>query len=1348
MRLLERTPGGIYAAPLGRLIEEATAASTGREVSMQQDPRDSLTPISKLPSETHSAVTVRPPPPFERHSAPPLFGSRAAGGCTGRDAEISALLEAYHRVISNHDRQRMVLVEGPGGMGKSRILQELRGRIRLEGGVVLEGRCDAGRAFGPFAEIIDRALRFLDEMGIAPSCDLEGLSCRTGCHRLWHQHSGPEPEVAIRTADLAGATPEIAAFEKRLRFFDAIHQVLRDVATVRPPVLVLHHLERADRGTLDLLSFLLDLVAEGTDTFSSIDDSPLRILVVASLRNDIQAANQEAIERLRSHGDSTELTVGALDAQGVRAFLSSDDTIARIIERTGGNPELIDRLLEADPLTPRDRIERKLGQLSPISRELLTALVVLGRPASLETMAAIAEVPIEVFSSDLLTRSIVDNEVLFAFERESDREECYALLGSAKRRTLHTRAIDVCVARLDLQEAVRHAIATNDFARAADLAIAAAASLAARHAHTEAAALLESLIEASGGDVPLPIREELADLYRIAGAYRAALVHARFVRAAEPENPAAARRVGYLLTVAGEFDAAKEPLEAAHRLATRGVEEGRVKPAEVADVEAQLAELWYQQSNYAKAREWAETALSRAHDADVLAIEIHARNTLGKLALAQKDPATAAELFERNRQLAAHSGLGHQEAQAQTNVGVALLLRRDLPAAEQACKRAIEIATRASDTRDRAIATENLAVLAHLARDYRRALMHYQVAINLLKRLGNREMLGRVANNLGELYLSLGDRLRARALSDLATHVSGSDGPPLRSAQGLRLRGRIEAADGNIVQARGNFESALLVFRALSDTRAAAGVQLELAKLALIDGDVRRAREIIDSLPLEETHAGELALVRVDLERAWGADTLSATRHAVEMAEAASDEERLLAALVRHAHALGDTGDLSQAARILERAQSVEMHLTTQVPDETLAAWQDRPARRELMQVQARLASTWAATRHESVPPPKALTQRPQPSRHDSTEIDSRFDAWRKRYPDIAGSSPVITHLFSILDKVSASDAIVLIRGESGTGKELVAEAIHNNSNRAGKPLVKVNCAALVETLLLSELFGHEKGAFTGAQARKKGRFELADGGTIFLDEIGDISPKTQVALLRVLQEREFERVGGTQPIRVDVRIVAATHRDLEKMVREGTFREDLYYRLRGITIEMPSLRKRQGDLPELCSRLLERVAAERNEPLKTMSQAALDLLKGHRWPGNVRELENVLRSATLFADDDELGPADFEAFADHFLAPDPELASPQRPSHVPSGENHFDADGSSEEPIESLVYEKVRTGTTSLFEMKKVLERECIVRALTETNGNITRAAGLLGMKRPRLSQLVKEYELGELGK
>jgi len=224
---------------------------------------------------------------------------------------------------------------------------------------------------------------------------------------------------------------------------------------------------------------------------------------------------------------------------------------------------------------------------------------------------------------------------------------------------------------------------------------------------------------------------------------------------------------------------------------------------------------------------------------------------------------------------------------------------------------------------------------------------------------------------------------------------------------------------------------------------------------------------------------------------------------------------------------------------------------------------------------------------------------------------------------------------------VARSNSTVLIRGESGTGKELVAEALHRASERATGPLVSVNCAALVETLLLSELFGHEKGAFTGAASRRRGRFEMAEGGTLFLDEIGDISARTQVALLRVLQEKTFERVGGAQPIRANVRVICATHRDLKAMVERGDFREDLYYRLKGITLEVPALRARLGDLPKIAEHLLGRVATERSEQPKTMTTDAVELLQRHRWPGNIRELENVLRAVSLFAEGEVITASD-----------------------------------------------------------------------------------------------------------
>jgi len=231
---------------------------------------------------------------------------------------------------------------------------------------------------------------------------------------------------------------------------------------------------------------------------------------------------------------------------------------------------------------------------------------------------------------------------------------------------------------------------------------------------------------------------------------------------------------------------------------------------------------------------------------------------------------------------------------------------------------------------------------------------------------------------------------------------------------------------------------------------------------------------------------------------------------------------------------------------------------------------------------------------------------------------------------NIVGVSPPMQRVFEIVDQVAPSKATVMITGESGTGKELVANAIHQRSPRANGPFIKLHCAALAESLLESELFGHEKGSFTGAMARKDGRFALADGGTLFLDEIGEISPSIQVKLLRFLQEHEFERVGGTQTIRVDVRIIAATNRNLTEEVARGRFREDLFYRLNVVALEMPPLRDRRTDIPALAKFFLDRYTRENNKTIEGFAPETLELLASYDWPGNVRELENAVERAVV----------------------------------------------------------------------------------------------------------------------
>jgi len=310
----------------------------------------------------------------------------------------------------------------------------------------------------------------------------------------------------------------------------------------------------------------------------------------------------------------------------------------------------------------------------------------------------------------------------------------------------------------------------------------------------------------------------------------------------------------------------------------------------------------------------------------------------------------------------------------------------------------------------------------------------------------------------------------------------------------------------------------------------------------------------------------------------------------------------------------------------------------------------------------------------------------------------------RHRIEGIIGESGRMLEVFSLVRRVASSEATVLIRGESGTGKELIAKAIHYASPRASGPLVKVNCAALPETLLESELFGHVKGAFTGALANRKGRFEVASGGTIFLDEIGDLPAHLQAKLLRVLQEREFERVGSSQPIPVDVRILAATHRDLEGLLKSGQFRDDFYYRLNVVTIVLPPLRERRQDLPLLMDHML-RVFAEKNgKKIQGFTPEAREALLRYDYPGNIRELENIIERASVITRNDVIGRAD-----------------------LPISIQEPEAENNSNNTDLSVVVER--------------LERRLIKEALARSGGVQTRAAEHLGITERNLRYKLKKY-------
>jgi len=326
----------------------------------------------------------------------------------------------------------------------------------------------------------------------------------------------------------------------------------------------------------------------------------------------------------------------------------------------------------------------------------------------------------------------------------------------------------------------------------------------------------------------------------------------------------------------------------------------------------------------------------------------------------------------------------------------------------------------------------------------------------------------------------------------------------------------------------------------------------------------------------------------------------------------------------------------------------------------------------------------------------------------------------------LVGRHPTMQEVYKAIGRIAASDVSVLLRGESGTGKEVVARALHHYSRRAGRPFVGISAAAIPVTLLESELFGHEKGAFTDAKDRRLGKLELAHGGTVFFDEIGDMPAELQVKLLRALQERSFERVGGHELIRMDVRVLAATHRDLEGMMREGRFREDLFYRLNVVMLSLPSLRERRGDIPLLVEHMLAKYAESLGE--RVIAADALDRLVGYAWPGNVRELENVIQRAMVMAS-----------------------AGVILPEHLPIGPVSAAAavagtDASLEEIIEKKMHECVRglRGHTSANLhglMVGLVEKPLLRAVMRETKGNQVRAAQLLGINRNTLRKKLKEH-------
>jgi transcriptional regulator with GAF, ATPase, and Fis domain/tetratricopeptide (TPR) repeat protein len=841
-------------------------------------------------------------------------------------------------------------------------------------------------------------------------------------------------------------------------------------------------------------------------------------------------------------------------------------------------------------------------------------------------------------------------------------------------------------------------------------------------------------------EAQLALRAKSAERALALGEAEEAFRWAQSAAALAPHDPQVTLLFGRAAVALGDLVAAKVALQ-------RGAL-GATDACCRAVIAAELAEVAYLGGDFAAAAREAERALSLD---DAMTTRLKARNTLGKLLLADSSWDRADVHFAEDQWAAAAAGLRTEELRARLNRGIALLSKGLVDEARSVFEVVLAEGERLGDARAVAFALDNLSVLATLRHDYAQALPLAERTLKLRQRIGDRLATARVLCNLAELRRRLGLLDHAEHAVAFGRRTLGPGMPPSRSALFSLQAARNALLRGNTVEARREAYRALTESEAASTRKYQCEAYRIATRIALEDGDLIRVAELLErGAPLVQSDEAraEWAILTAQHARACGDESDNAAIEALAAARTCGKEDLIIEAHVLLGEIHRCTGRIETARAHVEGALALRERVASTLPNEVRGAFLSRPDLVALGKLHATLTERSSAS--EAPPPSEPL---PRSSLH--AVAASR---------EIVGDDPAIRGLLAAVRKVACSSSTVLVRGESGTGKELVAEAIHRASDRASGPLVTVNCAALVETLLLSELFGHEKGAFTGAVVRRRGRFELAEGGTLFLDEIGDISARTQVALLRVLQERTFERVGGTAPLRANVRVICATHRDLRAMVERGEFREDLYYRLRGITLEVPPLRARMGDLPRISDHLLARISVERGECKKTLTADAIELLGRHRWPGNVRELENALRAASLFAEGEFISSSvllenvdDLRALRSVRLSSAPRSAGgdPQgRASADEAAGEGGDADGaegelpggplpSGEASATAVAYAQVRSAGTSLPDIKRQIERDCVARALAETRGNITRAAALLGMKRPRLSQLVKQYGL-----
>jgi len=1193
-------------------------------------------------------------------------------------------------------RSGVLVVHGVTGAGQADVVSNVRNAVsEVPGGLVLEGRC-TGMSSIPF-EPMHSIVAALQVSG-PEVCDPALLA--SVASRLSHVNQEvTEPQNVRAVLDQIGGLRD-----RRLNHFEDLRRLLCDVAGRTTTLLMIHDVHLADEDTLGLINFLVRDADGGVPVIGAATHRAHRPAFVLTLCDD-HPCGRSLLRQFEAIRVVESTSVAPLDAHDLSQLMAEPVLSSKLLRITEGLPTRVRALISVLPDELDELVRYRISTLQPDALHTLHMAQANGGPVVPGVLASVADVGWNVVNAlqadEFLVEEVVGGQSHVRLNDAYQDHPTLCVEDESQRSIIHGAWADHWTTQHQLTNdesllgcICDHLLQAGRAEEASTAAIRASHWLAQRGGTQRSVALLDRVLAAGVSD-PTPILVATIDAQVALGDFDAAL--ARCGDLVDRADSYVDLRRAQIHGLSGDLDAASKAL--------RTLFESKGVPTSLRSVVLrEWADVLVRQGELEEAERLCTEALNASEPLDEMtSLSLH--HTQGKIAFWRASYEEARTIYQKvldDSQRATDTGF---RATALHNVGLVDMRTGHYVQSARRIQEALGLFEGCGRYFEAAVCRHNLGIAYEYNQRTALAVAMFEQTIDVFERLGKRANLAGAINSLGDVYLSIGEAWKARRLFQHSLTIAEENGLNyLVAFNALRL-GQVDLLDGQSEKAQAHLMRAVAALENQGHHHELAEAHLALAQCALAADDQATTIEHLELLEAcghrEATARGWILRARLQADKNPGnaEELLQRAALALEELGQASGvlEASLELVLIERQVGGPATQRLSEVSDLLEQWRK-------SIPTEHLEAFDELPLVRRVQEV--------LSPSEEMPSAPQTIT---------SERVSQPVATEPSCYHGMVGRSPKMRALYKVIDRIASADATILLAGESGTGKELVANAIYNASHRANKAFVRVNSAAFVDSLLESELFGHEKGSFTGAVNRKMGAFEQADGGTLFLDEIGDISPKMQVSLLRALQEGEIRRVGGRKPMMVDVRVICATNRDLDAMVEAGTFRQDLYFRIKGLPIALPALRERGDDIVLLAEHILADLE-EKHGRAFVLATDAIDLLRVYPWPGNVRELENVLRSVIFFAEGDAITAHDLLHYTSlKEMCEDGESAQGPEPSG----------------PVE----DEVIGGGFDLAEAKREMELRYIKRALEQTDGNITKAAELLNMKRPRLSQKIKEY-------